>query len=88
MDDIDKKTESLKVEEQKEVINRPTALGSMKISLFDNHVSASVKENFDYMKEKHSFFILDVDCLVDLKGIFNYIAERIHHGNMCLFCSK
>lgn len=40
------------------------------------------------MRAQHSFFVLDVDCVTSLKGLLTYIAERIHLGYMCLFCSK
>jgi pre-60S factor REI1 len=40
------------------------------------------------MRVKHSFILLDVDCLVDLKGLLGYIAQRIQLGNLCLLCSK
>ena len=40
------------------------------------------------MRVEHSFILLDIDCLVDLKGILNYMAERIHIGQLCLYCSK
>lgn len=40
------------------------------------------------MSLKHSFFILDVDCCTNIKGLLTYIAERIHLGYLCLFCSK
>lgn len=54
-----------------------TSLDSLKICLFSNHESAGVKANIDYMRIKHSFTILDIDCLVDLKGLLTYIAARI-----------
>ena len=40
------------------------------------------------MRKYHSFTIHDIDCLVTLKGILRYMAERIHVGALCLFCSK
>lgn len=40
------------------------------------------------MRKTYGFVILDIDCLVDLKGLLTYLAERIHIGNLCLFCSK
>jgi len=40
------------------------------------------------MKNRHNFVILDVECLVNLKGLLSYIAERIQLGQMCLGCSK
>ena len=40
------------------------------------------------MRRQHSFTILDIDCLVDLKGLLTYLAARIHEGYLCLHCSK
>ena len=36
----------------------------------------------------HSFFVPDVDCIINLKGLLGYIAERVHLGFLCLYCSK
>ena len=40
------------------------------------------------MRKEHSFTILDIDCLIDLKGLLTYMAERIHLGAICLYCNK
>ena len=40
------------------------------------------------MRRQHSFTLLDVDCLIDLKGLLTYLAARIHEGYLCLHCSK
>lgn len=40
------------------------------------------------MRLQHNFTILDIDCLVDLKGLLTYMAQRIQLGKLCLFCSK
>jgi pre-60S factor REI1 len=82
------KEEKLEVEEIKLDEHRPTALESNKICLFSDKQFDTVKECLDHMREKHSFYFLDVDCLVDLKGILKYMAERIQLGNLCLHCSK
>ena len=47
-----------------------------------------MKANLDYMRIKFGFTILDIECLVDLKGLLTYIAERIQLGKLCLFCDK
>ena len=61
-----------------------TAVKSLRICLFCNQESEGVKKNLDHMRTVHSFFILDVDCLINLKGLLSYIAERIHLGALCL----
>jgi pre-60S factor REI1 len=40
------------------------------------------------MRLKHNFMILDIECLVNLKGLLAYIAERVQLGKMCLGCDK
>lgn len=54
-----------------------TALDSLRICLFCNKELPGVKKCLDHMRLKHSFFILDVDCVSNLKGLLTYIAERI-----------
>ena len=67
---------------------RITALESLRCCLFCNEEHDGVKKCLDHMRVKHSFTILDIDCLVDLKGLLTYMAQRIHIGYLCLFCSK
>ena len=65
-----------------------TALDNLRVCLFCNKKCGGIKKCLDHMRIKHSFFILDVDCVTNLKGLLTYIAERIHLGYLCLFCSK
>lgn len=87
-------SEKLVVEENSEELlrqggtDRETALENPRRCLFCNKLCGGIKKCLDHMRIQHSFVILDVDCLVDLKGLQEYLAERIHIGNMCLFCSK
>ena len=45
--------------------------------LLPNKESSGVKKNLDHMRMKHNFTILDIECLINLKGLLAYIAERI-----------
>jgi len=65
-----------------------TTLESLRICLFCNLESDGVKMNLDHMRLRHNFAILDIECLINLKGLLAYIAERIQLGKMCLMCSK
>ncbi len=65
-----------------------TSLESLRICLFCNKECEGVKKCLDHMRIQHSFFVLDVDCVISLKGLLTYIAERIQLGYLCLFCSK
>ena len=40
------------------------------------------------MRKHHNFIILDIECLINLKGLLAYIAERIQLGRLCLNCDK
>lgn len=57
-----------------------TSLDSIRICLFCNKKHDGLKKNLDHMLKKHSFVLLDVDCLTDIKGMLRYMAERIHLG--------
>lgn len=65
-----------------------TSLDSLRICLFCNKELSGVKKCLDHMRVKHSFYILDIDCVTSLKGLLTYIAERIQLGYLCLFCDK
>ena len=83
--------EKLTVEEDpldKNRVPSRTSLDSLRICLFCNKESDGVKKNLDHMWNKHNFIILDIECLVSLKGLLSYIAERIQLGSLCLLCSK
>lgn len=54
-----------------------TTLESLRICLFCNYESVGVKKNLDHMARCHCFRILDIECLVNLKGLLAYTAERI-----------
>jgi pre-60S factor REI1 len=65
-----------------------TSLDSLRICLFCNKELSGVKKCLDHMRMKHSFYLLDIDCVTSLKGLLTYIAERIQLGYLCLFCNK
>lgn len=76
-------TEASKFEEP-----RQTAMDSLRICLFCNLPSNGVKKNLDHMRKYHSFFILDIDCLISLKALLHYLAEKIQIGHCCIKCNK
>lgn len=56
----------------------PAALpGSIPITdcLFCSHHSKSLMKNLAHMTKVHSFFIPDVEFLVNLKGLIRYLGE-------------
>uniref|UniRef100_A0A3Q0RWH3 Cytoplasmic 60S subunit biogenesis factor ZNF622 n=1 Tax=Amphilophus citrinellus TaxID=61819 RepID=A0A3Q0RWH3_AMPCI len=58
----------------------PSALpGSIPVTdcLFCSHHSKSLMKNVSHMTKVHSFFIPDVEFLVDLKGFIRYLGEKV-----------
>ena len=75
-------------EQIQEVRIRKTTLDSLRVCLFCDQENQGVKMNLDHMRIKHGFFLLDIDCVTNIKGLIEYIAERVQLGHLCLFCSK
>ncbi|KAI8621834.1 C2H2 type zinc-finger-domain-containing protein [Chytriomyces sp. MP71] len=53
----------------------------------ETHKSTSVEENVDHMAKVHSFFVPDLEYLVDMEGLLRYLGEKISVGNVCIFCN-
>ncbi|KAG7218963.1 hypothetical protein INR49_005541 [Caranx melampygus] len=69
----------------------PAALpGSIPVTdcLFCPHHSKSLMKNVAHMTKAHSFFIPDVEFLVDLRGLVRYLGEKVGAGNVCLWCNE
>ncbi|XP_028282829.1 zinc finger protein 622 [Parambassis ranga] len=69
----------------------PAALpGSIPVTdcLFCSHHSRTLMKNVDHMTKVHSFFIPDIEFLVDLKGFIRYLGEKVGAGNVCLWCNE
>lgn len=56
--------------------------------LFCPHESLSFEKNMKHMSRSHSFFVPDLEYVVDLKGLIGYLGEKIGIGKMCLFCNE
>ncbi|KAJ8272925.1 hypothetical protein GJAV_G00095040 [Gymnothorax javanicus] len=56
--------------------------------LFCTHHSRSLLKNLAHMTKVHSFFLPDVEYLVDLKGIIQYLGEKVGVGKVCLWCNE
>ena len=74
--------------EEDHAVHTATTLESLRICLFCNKECEGVKKNLDHMRLAHGFFILDIECLINLKGLLAYVAERIQLGKICLYCDK
>ena len=69
--------EHLTLEEDKDKPHVKTTLESLRICLFCNLETTGVKRCLDHMRVSHNFYIKDIECLINLKGLLAYIAERI-----------
>lgn len=55
--------------------------------LFCKAQHESLEENVRHMQEVHSFFIPDIDYLVNLEGLISYLGEKVSIGWTCLYCN-
>ncbi|KAJ8869478.1 hypothetical protein PR048_028469 [Dryococelus australis] len=56
--------------------------------LFCSHHSRNMSNNLRHMTIEHSFFIPDVEFVIDLKGLLTYLGEKVSQGLMCLWCNN
>ncbi|XP_043921154.1 zinc finger protein 622 [Protopterus annectens] len=56
--------------------------------LFCSHHSHSLMKSVTHMTKEHSFFIPDIEYLVNLKGLLAYLGEKVGVGNVCLWCNE
>ncbi|CAG8458384.1 12792_t:CDS:2 [Ambispora leptoticha] len=83
-------TEETTDAELQEIIDKKIA-SAVKLTeldcLFCVHKSSTFELNLKHMTKAHSFFIPDIEYLVDLRGLIKYLGEKITVGNICLFCN-
>ncbi|EDO42506.1 predicted protein [Nematostella vectensis] len=56
--------------------------------LFCPHESQTYEENLRHMSRSHSFFLPDLEYIVDLKGFLEYLGEKVGLGKVCLYCNE
>lgn len=54
-------------------------------SLFDNHLSATLEENLEYMLKNFGFYIPDSEYLTDPRGLVKYLGAKIAVGKVPLY---
>ncbi|XP_030302141.1 zinc finger protein 622 [Calypte anna] len=66
------------------------AVGAIPITdcLFCTHHSRSLTKNVAHMSRAHSFFIPDIEYLVDLGGLIKYLGEKVGVGKICIWCNE
>jgi pre-60S factor REI1 len=55
--------------------------------LFCPHHSSTMTKNIKHMMSEHSFFIPDLDFVVNLRGLLLYLGEKVCSFYMCLWCN-
>ncbi|KAJ3049455.1 hypothetical protein HK097_009555 [Rhizophlyctis rosea] len=55
--------------------------------LFCSKQSPTFESAMEHMAKSHSFFIPDIEYLVDLKGLIKYLGEKVAVANVCLYCN-
>ncbi|CAG8448733.1 1592_t:CDS:2, partial [Scutellospora calospora] len=55
--------------------------------LFCTQKSESFEANLTHMTKVHSFFIPELEYLVDLYGLIKFLGEKIAVRNLCLYCN-
>ncbi|XP_030629816.1 zinc finger protein 622 [Chanos chanos] len=92
-DDYDMEAEEEEAEEQVEEgpASKPTPPpGAIPVTncLFCGHHSRTLSKNMAHMTKEHTFFLPDVEYLVDLEGLIAYLGEKVGVGNVCLWCNE
>ncbi|XP_061445587.1 cytoplasmic 60S subunit biogenesis factor ZNF622 isoform X2 [Rhineura floridana] len=70
--------------------NDHLAAGAIPVTdcLFCSHHSSSLMKNLAHMTKVHSFFIPDIEYLVDIRGLIKYLGEKVGFGKICLWCNE
>lgn len=54
-------------------------------SLFDNHMSASMEDNLEYMWKRYGFYLPDSKYLKDPEGMLQYLGAKMQYGKLPLY---
>lgn len=49
--------------------------------------SKNLDDNIEHMCRVHGFFLPDCEYLVDQRGLILYLADKIEHDYICLYCN-
>lgn len=88
MDDDDDDEEEEMEEDSASGPALPTDAIPVTNCLFCGHHSRSLSRNVAHMTKTHSFFISDIEYLVDLRGFISYLGEKVGVGKVCLWCNE
>nr|CAG4637013.1 EOG090X06E3 [Ceriodaphnia reticulata]SVE72941.1 EOG090X06E3 [Ceriodaphnia reticulata] len=54
--------------------------------LFCNQKSDTLQSSLEHMSSHHSFFIPDMEYVIDVEGLVTYMGERVGQGHICMWC--
>ena len=63
------------------------AFDPLRLCLFCLLPSNDFNDNIAHMTICHGFFVPDHEYLCDSKGLVAYLADKIEHEHLCLFCN-
>ncbi len=55
--------------------------------LFCPNKSKNFEANLNHMSVKHGFYIPDLNYLTDIRGLMQYLCEKVGVGYMCIWCN-
>lgn len=82
----EEQTQDLSTSEEQQEENVDEKILTDKDCLFCNHTSGNLEENVKHMAQSHSFFIPDIEYLVDLPGLIEYLGKKVSLLHGCLWC--
>ncbi|XP_034941732.1 zinc finger protein 622 [Chelonus insularis] len=85
--EIESETMSIESVDSDEWLEDTDNLVKNNICLFCNHQSRSMEKNLKHMTDAHSFFIPDPEYCTNVKGLLEYLGEKIFAGYVCLWCN-
>lgn len=55
--------------------------------LFCPNMNKDLESNLSHMSIKHGFFVPDLNYLTDIRGLIQYLCEKVGLGCMCIWCN-
>lgn len=83
--------EAVQKDDQEEVLieseGEPEALDIAEC-LFCPHESGDMEQSLNHMSKVHGFFIPELEYVADIKGLIEYLCEKVGVGYVCLYCNE
>ena len=56
--------------------------------LFCPHESSDMEQSLNHMSKVHGFFIPELEYVTNIKGLIEYLCEKVGVGYVCLYCNE